>query len=141
MKVSRTINLRDADLRLVTLHPGDTVPEWAEKLIANPKVILNESMADEVEPEAPEVPEVAGYSKAQKADLVAMLAERGLPTEGKVAELRARLEADDVAQENPEEIDLWSMTEKELRALATERGLDTEGATTTAELIAVIGQE
>lgn len=143
MKVSRTINLRTPDLKLVTLHPGDTVPDWAEELITNPNVILVETDAEAEAPreeaeQAPVEEPAQDYSKVPKADLVAMLEQRGLPVDGKVGELRARLTEADSTVKHSEDVDPFELPREQLEALANQRGIEFEADLSNEELATLI---
>ena len=147
MKVCQTVNLLDENYNVVTLSPGDTVPEWAESRITNPDVIATdeveakESTNPEADTNAPAGdPEVADYTKLDKKSLEALLAERGLDTKGNKPDLIERLITADTAADDVEEVDVWVMTVAELKAHAAARGIDTGAAETTTELAAIIEQ-
>lgn len=138
--VSQVVNLLDHSYNLVTLYPGDEVPEWALDKVANPEVLATEP--PRVEPEEDEGdagdeddPVVVDYSKLKKAELEALCAERELDAAGTKADLIERLIAADAAATV---VDVWAMSEGELRALAAERGVDVGEASTAAELAAVL---
>lgn len=158
--VSKVVNLLDADHNVVTLYPGDEVPDWALERVTNPEVLAVEpprvdpdpaesqddsvadaagasgdgGQADPVEP--------AGYGALTKDALVALLKERNLDTKGNKPELAARLDDADKAAENEisEPVDVWSLDETELRKLAAERNVDVAGAESTAELATALVQ-
>lgn len=135
--VSQVVNLFDPSYQLVTLYPGDEIPEWAIDKVTNPLVIA--TAPPRVEPEGDEGdegdPVVVEYSKLKKAELEALCAERELDAAGTKADLIERLIAADVAATV---VDVWAMSEGELRALAAERGVDVGEASTAAELAAVL---
>lgn len=135
--VSQVVNLFDPSYQLVTLYPGDEIPEWAIDKVTNPLVIA--TAPPRVEPEEDEGdeddPVVVEYSKLKKAELEALCAERELDAAGTKADLIERLIAADAAATV---VDVWAMSEGELRALAAERGVDVGEASTAAELAAVL---
>lgn len=138
--VSQVVNLFDPSYQLVTLYPGDEIPEWAIDKVTNPLVIA--TAPPRVEPEEDEGdagdeddPVVVEYSKLKKAELEALCAERELDAAGTKADLIERLIAADAAEAV---VDVWAMSEGELRALAAERGVDVGEASTAAELAAVL---
>ena len=138
MKVCRTINIQDDNSNVVTLLPGDTVPEWAVSKITNPKVILVEDEAPSlvesaVEPE----PEVGvDYSKVSKPELIALLEARGLPSDGKVAELRDRLAQADASEDTG--VDLFDLPREQLEQIAVQRGVAFGPDTSDDELATLI---
>lgn len=144
-KVRVACNLLDPQFKLVTLLPGDEIPAWALGRITNSAVIddgftVAEEPVAVVAPE-PDVPAVAepDYSRMRKAELQALLEERGLDASGTVDQLRKRLAAADTEElVQDEEVDLWELSEAELRALADARGIDVGDASTTGELAALI---
>lgn len=152
MKVCQTVNLLDDKFRLVTLLPGDVVPDWARERITNPEAIAPDddsgaavaeavSAATTPEPETvtPATEQEDSYSELDKKGLQELLEERGLPTSGNKPELVERLrEADAASDDEHEEVDLWSLNVEELKAYAAERGIDVGEASTSDELAAVI---
>ncbi len=152
MKVCRTINLRDDNFNVITLHPGDTVPEWAESKVTNEKVILVEDPTTEPAVDHAAVPaQVLDYADMKRPELRKLAASRGVDSNGRNDEIRAALMAQDAENaaadsgDEPEDgegdgDDLWSMNEAELRQLAADRGVDHEGASTSAELVALLSQ-
>lgn len=162
MKVCQTINLLDENFNVLTLRPGDTVPEWAESRITNPAVIApdeTENTGSEsgtpVDPNGsggsgepdPVKPEVVDYKKLDKEALGNLLAERELDTsKANKPVLIERLIAADKAAEDAvtenedEDIDVWTMSVEELKAHAEKHNIDVGDAETTNELAAIIEQ-
>ncbi|MFD5599926.1 SAP domain-containing protein [Leucobacter sp. NPDC058333] len=153
MKVCQTINLLDEQFRLVTLFPGDEVPEWAVARITNPAVIASDEdfaaavaeAAKEAGTPTPPVPPVVvkapsadTYDELSKKDLQELLTSRELSTAGNKPELIERLRESDKAAAAGEEADLWSMSVEELKAFAEKQGIDVADASTSEELAAVI---
>ncbi|MBU3995585.1 MAG: hypothetical protein KKF42_07400 [Actinobacteria bacterium] len=145
--VKKVVNLLDPDYNLVTLHPGDEVPEWALERVTNASVLAAEPPRVE-EISTGEQPATVELSELKKAELVALCETRGLPTSGNKEDLIARLEATPAVQEqgsgdapvSDEPVDIWALDENELRALAGERGIDVSTATSAVELATVIEQ-
>ncbi|WP_053352708.1 SAP domain-containing protein [Leucobacter musarum] len=150
MKVCQTINLLDDQFRLVTLSPGDEVPEWAVARVTNPDVIAGdddfveavaavaEAATTASEPVPPVLDTGDGYDALNKKDLQELLSKRELPTAGNKPELIERLREADKAAAAEEEVDLWSLSVDELKAYAEKHEIDVEGANTSEELAAVI---
>lgn len=148
--VRKVVNILDPDYNLVTLHPGDEIPEWALERITNPAVIALEPPRVEPDPdegqdngstegeggEQIEAVAPAGYAALTKDALVALLNERTLDAKGNKPVLVARLEEADkaAAGEVDEPVDVWTLDEAELRQLAEARNVDVTGANSTAEL-------
>lgn len=147
-QVCKTINLIDPNFKVVTLYPGDTIPEWAIGKVTNPAVLAKGS-APAVIPQ-PIVPpantevqvevEPIDYDKLDKKGLIALCSERELATDGNKPDLIARLQEADKAPAGEEELDLFALDEDELKALAAERGVDLGGAATAVEMATVIEQ-
>lgn len=79
---------------LVRLAPGDSVPEWADELVTNPKLLEGE---DEVEETESEAPGGDGYDDMNKEELQSVLEDRDLPVSGNKDELIERLREDDAS--------------------------------------------
>lgn len=150
-KVSTTVNLLDDQFRLVTLHPGDTIPDWAAARFTNTDVIATDDDRGAEKPNVPQAPQtpqtptepapvVAKYSKMKNAALVALLNERGLDATGKKDDMVARLEEADKAAESTEDddVDLWSLNVDELKAFAEKHNIDVGDAASSEELATVI---
>lgn len=143
-KVCTTVNLFDENRRVVTLHAGDEIPDWAVARITNPSVIAAEGTDTAPEPatvdtvEAVEV-EPVDYSTFSKDALVAACAERGLDAKGNKPDLIARLTEADATDEG-EEVDLFALTVDELKKIAAERGIDLGEASSDVEIATVIQQ-
>lgn len=148
-QVCKTVNLIDPNFKVVTLHPGDTIPEWAVSKITNLAVIATDTAAT-VQIEQPIVPpagtdtvvevEPIDYDKLDKKSLVALCTERGLAIDGNKPDLIARLQEADKAPAAEEEVDLFALDETELKALAAERNIDLGSASTAVEMATVIEQ-
>ncbi|MGK0740431.1 SAP domain-containing protein [Leucobacter sp. Z1108] len=145
MKVRATVNLFDPEMNVITLVAGDEIPEWAIDKITNPDILDREppAAAPQHLEEAPEVDYLEPYAKTSAKDARAMLTERGLPAEGKVAELRQRLAEHDreTAETEPGDgtvQDLWTLTVEQLREIASELGLAHEPEASADELAALI---
>lgn len=145
--VKKVVNLLDPDYNLVTLHPGDEVPEWALERVTNESVLA--AAAPRVEDNSTWDPALATeLSALKKAELVALCEARGFNASGTKDDLIARLEAPAVEQEvvagdthaTDEPVDIWALDESELRTLAAERGIDVSAATSAVELATVIEQ-
>ena len=142
MKVRKTVNLLNPLMKLVTLRPGDTVPDWAVSKITNPALLEGDHVpvpedAPSVSKPAPVPGKKVDYAKLNKGPLQELCRERGLDDSGTRPELAARLHADDLDEI---EADVWAMDESELRELAERQGIDVGEARTTAELAAAIEQ-
>lgn len=150
MKVCETINLLDDQFRLITLLPGDEVPDWAIGRVTNPSVIAADddfteavSAAVEAAPAPapagpPMVDEGNQYDALNKKDLQELLTNRELPTAGNKPELIERLREADKAAAADDEVDLWSMSIEELKAFAEQHEINVADASTSEELAAVI---
>lgn len=148
-QVCKTINLIDPNFKVVTLHPGDTIPDWALDKVTNPAVIARDT-APAVTVTQPIVPatgtethvevEAIDYDKLSKKDLIALCTERELATSGNIPDLIERLKEADKAPAAEEEVDLFALDEDELKALAAERNVDLGGAITAVEMATVIDQ-
>lgn len=161
-KVCTTVNLLDAERKLVTLRAGDEVPEWALKRVTNPKVLAKSDVHEPADSDAPapgasapttpvtpeevrtpEAPQAqkTDYAQLRKPELQKLAKDRGLSADGKVAELVARLEEADSTPAAPVgDVDVWSLDESELRTLAQERGVDIGEASTQVELATLLEQ-
>lgn len=84
------------------LTAGSTVPKRLQKLVTNPKAYVDG-----------EPVEVTDDTSDPRADLVAELKKRELPTTGKVEELRERLAEFDAEQGAPEDPDEGDSDESE----------------------------
>lgn len=148
-QVCKTINLIDTNFKVVTLYPGDTIPEWALGKVTNPAVIAPDT-APAVTIKQPIVPaagtethvevEAIDYGKLDKKALIDLCTERELPTDGNKSDLIQRLKDADKAPATEEELDLFALDEDELKALAAERNVDLGGATTAVEMATVLEQ-
>lgn len=148
MKVCKTINILDDSFVRHTLHPGDSIPEWAQERITNPKVILSEdgpvtASAEDVpvtEQSSEDGEAVEDYKKVNKPELIALLNERGLSSDGKVGELRARLIEDDAvkAAVTDDIVDLFELSREQLEGIAAEKGVEFGAETSDEELAALI---
>lgn len=81
----------------VSLRAGDDVPSEYAKYLTNPALFADaDAPVDAPEP-TPEDVDAPDYTGLRKPELIALLDERGLDSDGTVAVLRERLEADDEA--------------------------------------------
>lgn len=156
-KIRTHKNLLDSSFNLVSLRPGDEIPEWALPLIGDHliehesdvtvdvTVDDTDSIDDTNDPVVPPV-EAVDYGNLKVKELRAILEERGLDTDGNKDVLVERLQEADATPETVTEgddvtegdVDLWSLNETELNAYAAERGIDVSAATSTAELVAIL---
>lgn len=136
--VSKTVNLIDDSFRLVTLHPGDEIPDWAEGIITNPAVLAT---VPPIVVSDPEPEEKVDYAALSKVELIKLCNDRGIDSSGNKPDMQARLlAADEASAAEAEQVDVWSLSEEELLQIAAERNIDIGEATTTAELAAALEQ-
>lgn len=134
--VNSVVNILDENMNLVTLMPGDEVPEWAlSKFKTDHLFVSGESTVVE-DAAGDDSPTGTDLSKLKRAELVELCKARGLDTSGNKADLIARLEGPEV----DEPVDVWGLDEDELRALANELGIDVSAASSQVELATVIEQ-
>ncbi|UOR02066.1 SAP domain-containing protein [Leucobacter allii] len=143
--VSQVVNLLDDKFQLVTLMPGDEVPEWATSRITNPAVLATVPPIVPDEPQS--VTEVVAHPDAKdayaglnKAELVALAKDRDLDTSGNKPDIIARLKEADKAADDDADVDVFSLSVDELKALAERHGIDIGEATTDVEIATIIQQ-
>lgn len=108
---------------LVTLAPGDILPEWADNLVTNPDVL--DDAADDAAVDDTGTP--PGEDTRTLKELRAEAKTRGLSGKGSKTEIAARIAA---AAEAPVESDARAV----LEAKATEAGISFTPETTDVEL-------
>lgn len=132
------VHFFDDENKRHSLAPGDELPKWAEKFVVNPAAYeVATASAPTVESTA-----TKPLDALKKDELIALAKERGLPSAGKVDELRERLAAADVEQTGQDgggPTDPADLDREALEALAGEEGItEFDADTSDAELVALI---
>lgn len=114
--------LRDAEI--ISFAPGDTIPEWADRLVTNPDVFENTTAT----PKPAEAVTGDGLDDLKADELRKVAGDLGLPTAGNKTVLKDAIRAHRDAPEAPEE------GRAALEARAAAQGIEFDDNTTDIEL-------